>query len=85
MRRIWAFVAVAAVVGAALLTGWFGLAQAAGAKAPGPPIVSAVALEWRTTYEADTFERDRLRDSTTVVTRVLLVREDCTVEKKRIR
>lgn len=69
-----------------LLVGWLALAQAAGPKQEAPaPAVAAIPLEWRTIYEADTFQRERLRDSTTVVTRILLIREDGTVKKMKVR
>jgi hypothetical protein len=84
MRRVWGLVAAAAIVVATLLTGWVSLARGADTKEQAP-IVSAVAVEWRTTYETDTFEQDRLRDSTTTVTRVLLVRQDGSVESKKVR
>jgi hypothetical protein len=47
-----------------------------------PPIVSAVPYLQRTEYEQDPFDTTRLRRTTTVVTKVLLIRADGTTKIK---
>ncbi|MHB8997193.1 MAG: hypothetical protein ACYC63_18255 [Armatimonadota bacterium] len=46
------------------------------------PVVSAVPFQSRTEYEQDPFEANRLRRTTTTVTRLVIVRADGSMELK---
>jgi hypothetical protein len=46
------------------------------------PVVSAVPFQSRTDYEQDPFESNRLRRTTTIVTRLVIVRADGSMELK---